>query len=158
MWEDDIHNVIHLFMSQFDIDVIEHLALSFSAEIQPQTGNESLYLNGRNAAEACVELYGIVSNQRRPGYETMELNGYEFFIDNRQLLSLDSRKSEGSQLSMHWLKESMDHIWQPLYFGSLISGTILAILGFISIRFLWRLHIIARFKERRARSKRQKTA
>jgi uncharacterized protein (DUF2062 family) len=64
----------------------------------------------------------------------------------------------GFEVSMHWLKESMDHIWQPLYVGSLISGTMLAIVGFISIRLLWRLHIIARFKERRARIKRQKAA
>ena len=53
------------------------------------------------------------------------------------------------EVSMEWLSESMHQIWQPLYLGSLITGLILAIVGFIGLRLLWRLHLITRIKERK---------
>lgn len=55
--------------------------------------------------------------------------------------------------TMEWFAESMDQIWQPLYFGSLVTGLVLGIIGFVGVRLLWRMHIIARFKERRERKK-----
>jgi uncharacterized protein (DUF2062 family) len=63
----------------------------------------------------------------------------------------------GFEVSMEWLKESMEQIWQPLYFGSLVDAIIMAIIGFVVIRLLWRLHIISRFKERRAKSREKRT-
>lgn len=60
------------------------------------------------------------------------------------------------ELSMEWIAESMHQIWQPLYFGSAVSGILLGVIGYLTIRLLWRLHIITRFKERRSR-KRLKT-
>ena len=53
------------------------------------------------------------------------------------------------EMSMEWLAESMDKIWQPLYFGSFAVGIILAIAGYITIRLLWRLHIVSRIQEKR---------
>lgn len=61
------------------------------------------------------------------------------------------------EVSMHWFAESMDQIWLPLYFGSAVLGILSGALGYVIIRLLWRMHIITRFKERRARAKQQKT-
>ncbi len=55
------------------------------------------------------------------------------------------------EISMEWFAKSMDQIWQPLYVGSTVVGIILGLTGYVVIRLLWRLHIITRFKERRAR-------
>lgn len=55
------------------------------------------------------------------------------------------------EVSMEWISQSMDQIWQPLYFGSFALGLILAIVGYVAIRVLWRLHLVARIKERRLR-------
>ena len=55
------------------------------------------------------------------------------------------------EVSMEWFTDSMHLIWQPLYVGSIVVGIILAVIGYASIRVLWRLHIISRFKEKRAR-------
>lgn len=56
---------------------------------------------------------------------------------------------KGFEVSMEWFTESMHLIWQPLYVGSFVSGIILGVIGYACIRLLWRLHIIARFKEKR---------
>lgn len=43
---------------------------------------------------------------------------------------------------------SLQHIWKPLFLGSFISALLAAALGFVLTRFLWRLHIISRMKNR----------
>lgn len=53
--------------------------------------------------------------------------------------------------SMAWLTNSIGHIWQPLYLGSLICALLAALLGYLIVRALWRLHIIAHWKSRRDR-------
>lgn len=55
------------------------------------------------------------------------------------------------EVSMEWFTHSMDQIWQPLYFGSVVCGITLGAIGYLAMRVLWRLHIITRFKERRAK-------
>jgi len=55
------------------------------------------------------------------------------------------------QLSIEWFSTQFEQIWQPLLLGCLVSGIISAAIAFITIRLLWRLHIIRHIKERRAR-------
>ncbi|MGD2118361.1 MAG: DUF2062 domain-containing protein [Chromatiales bacterium] len=57
--------------------------------------------------------------------------------------------------TMEWLMHSMEDIWQPLYFGSLVTGLALALAGYVLIRLSWRLHIISRLKNRRAAIRQQ---
>ncbi len=51
--------------------------------------------------------------------------------------------------TMEWFAHSMESIWQPLYLGSLVCALIAALLGYLSIRGLWRMHIISHWKSRR---------
>jgi len=64
---------------------------------------------------------------------------------------------EGGHL--HWdmesLMEVMEHIWQPLYLGSLVNALVASVAGYLIIRGLWRLHIVSYLKRRRLR-RRQK--
>ncbi|MCW8883574.1 MAG: DUF2062 domain-containing protein [Sedimenticola sp.] len=53
------------------------------------------------------------------------------------------------ELTMDWFTHSMEHIWQPLYLGSLICALVSALLGYAGIRGLWRMHIISNWKNRR---------
>lgn len=58
--------------------------------------------------------------------------------------------------SIEWFKESMEHIWQPLYLGSVFVGIVAGLLGYVSIRLLWRLHLIKHLKRRKhLRNRRQ---
>ena len=44
-------------------------------------------------------------------------------------------------------------IWQPFLLGCLVVGTISALLGFLSIRLLWRYHIFQHLRHRKTRVK-----
>ncbi len=56
-------------------------------------------------------------------------------------------------LSAEWFSEQLHIIWQPFLLGCLICGIFSAILAYMAIRLLWRLHIVQHIKERRLRKK-----
>lgn len=60
------------------------------------------------------------------------------------------------KLTLDWFSTQLDLIWEPFLLGCLIFGVFSAIVGYIGIRLLWRLHIIQHLKERRARLQRKK--
>lgn len=53
--------------------------------------------------------------------------------------------------SLQWLTDQIDNIWEPLLLGSLLCGALAGLIGYVSIRLLWRLHILNYIKARRAR-------
>ncbi|MCK4865210.1 MAG: DUF2062 domain-containing protein [Gammaproteobacteria bacterium] len=53
------------------------------------------------------------------------------------------------ELSWKWLGTELEAIWQPFLLGCTISGVVFGALGYITIRLLWRLHIINTIKERK---------
>lgn len=55
------------------------------------------------------------------------------------------------QASFDWLSEQMQFIWQPLSLGCITLGISTGLAGFISMRLLWRLHIINYLKEKQQR-------
>ena len=55
------------------------------------------------------------------------------------------------ELSLTWLNESLATIWQPFLLGCLICAVIASLFGYCLIRLSWRLHIVQRLKEKRAR-------
>lgn len=57
------------------------------------------------------------------------------------------------ELSFAWLVDNLDTIGYPLLFGSLLCGWVLGLTGFVFVRITWRLHVIRRWQERRARRK-----
>ncbi len=61
-------------------------------------------------------------------------------ILGRELVSLD-------EMTMSWLMSQV----LPLWLGSLILGSLLAIIGYLTTRALWRLHIIRSWEKRRRR-------
>jgi len=81
---------------------------------------------------------------------------YANYLIGTWLLSTPDME-KGFEVSMEWIAQSMDQIWQPLYVGSAVSGILFGILGYVIMRLMWRMHIITRFKEKRARAKQQKT-
>lgn len=55
------------------------------------------------------------------------------------------------QVSFEWISEQMQVIWQPLILGSITLGIISGLAGFITMRLMWRLHIINYLKEKQQR-------
>lgn len=60
------------------------------------------------------------------------------------------------ELSFEWLSNGLLHIWKPFLLGCFIVATVSAMLGYISMRLLWRLHIVSRIKERRDQHRKNK--
>lgn len=57
------------------------------------------------------------------------------------------------------LSTLLENIWtigKPLLFGCAITGIILGLLSYISVRYIWRLHILSHWKARRATRKSRK--
>lgn len=53
--------------------------------------------------------------------------------------------------SFEWIEQQMEIIWQPFLLGCLTLGIVSGTTGFISIRLLWRLHIVQYLKQKKQR-------
>ncbi len=54
-----------------------------------------------------------------------------------------------SEFSVDSVLEGLGEIWEPFLLGCFISGTVLAILGYVGIRILWRVNITRRWEQRK---------
>lgn len=54
-------------------------------------------------------------------------------------------------LSFQWLASEMLYIWQPFLLGCLIVGSVCGLLGFFTVRVLWRYAIWQHIKRRKLR-------
>ncbi len=55
------------------------------------------------------------------------------------------------EASFEWLAQSLNGVMEPLLLGSLLTGTILAILGYLSIQLLWRIMVVRSLSRRKER-------
>jgi len=55
------------------------------------------------------------------------------------------------EASFDWIQQQMEVIWQPFLLGCFTLGVSSGVTGFISIRILWRLHIVQYIKQKRQR-------
>lgn len=55
------------------------------------------------------------------------------------------------ELTVEWFHNSMSSIWQPLYLGSFVCASIAAVIGYASMRIVWRIHIVKYLNKRRQR-------
>lgn len=62
----------------------------------------------------------------------------------------------GFELSLDWLFLELGHRWRPFLLGCFILGAISGLTGFISVRLLWRLHLVQRLKKRRLKREKNK--
>ncbi len=67
-------------------------------------------------------------------------------------LILGYHDTKGFKLSLEWIWDKMEHIWLPLYLGSVVSGLVAGIIGYTLITILWRFHVIKRWQERKKRA------
>ena len=58
------------------------------------------------------------------------------------------------EMSLDWFLNKLGLIWEPLLLGGILLGLLSAGVGHLLVRLLWRLHVIRRWKERKARRSR----
>lgn len=62
------------------------------------------------------------------------------------------RLDQHMEFSFAWVVDQIAHIWQPLLLGSLLCGSMLGALFYVLVRLSWRLHVVRRWRRRRARN------
>ncbi|MBL1277270.1 MAG: DUF2062 domain-containing protein [Ectothiorhodospiraceae bacterium] len=60
------------------------------------------------------------------------------------------------QLSVEWLMRELGAIWQPFLLGCFVCGVTFAILGNVSIRVFWRIHVGLSWRNRRRKCRKKK--
>lgn len=70
-------------------------------------------------------------------------------------LIVGSNHTSEFQLSIDWIWSQLEHIWFPLYVGSLITGLVTGALGYIAILILWRHKVNKRWNARKLRTKKK---
>lgn len=55
------------------------------------------------------------------------------------------------ELSINWLVNGLILIWKPFVLGITVTAVVSSLLGYYGVHLLWRLHLLQRLKERRAR-------
>ena len=55
------------------------------------------------------------------------------------------------ELSWDWLMGNLGNLGYPLIVGSLVTGLVAGLAGFLLVRISWRLHVVGRWRARRAR-------
>lgn len=66
------------------------------------------------------------------------------------LLGIPHRAVE-YDLSLHGLADKLGDVWAPLVLGCFLLGTTSALLGYFVVQFIWRLHVMQSWRNRRQR-------
>ena len=82
---------------------------------------------------------------------TMPFVFYGNYLIGTLIVGKDSNKSFTP--SIEWIWDKMEHIWLPLYVGSVVTGVVVGAIAYFSILIIWRLHVIKRWQERRKNKK-----
>lgn len=53
------------------------------------------------------------------------------------------------EMSWQWLQSEFLNIWQPLLLGSIIASILFGCLGYLTVQWSWRWHVIQRWNERK---------
>lgn len=76
---------------------------------------------------------------------------YFCYLVGTWILGIEKAKKFAFELSWDWLMSELGAIWEPFLLGCTVVGMISAVLGYFTIRLLWRLHLIAHLKRRKLR-------
>lgn len=53
------------------------------------------------------------------------------------------------EMSLEWLLTKLGDIWQPFLLGCFTLGLSLAIMGYVTVQIIWRIHVLQSWRERR---------
>jgi len=85
---------------------------------------------------------------------------YFNYVIGTYLLGQEAAENLHFELSWDWMMNMLGDLWQPLYLGSIVVGTILGITFFILTRLLWRQQVVKHWKlrqeQRKAKNARKK--
>jgi uncharacterized protein (DUF2062 family) len=81
---------------------------------------------------------------------------YFAYIVGAWLLGEPTSGHVAFELSYEWLATELVLIWQPFLLGCFVLGVFSALCGYLTVRGLWRLHLIKHYNARKQRSQMRK--
>ena len=70
----------------------------------------------------------------------------------------ESPKKIRFEMSLDWVMTKLVDIWQPLLLGCFTLGLASALIGYVTVQIIWRIHVIHSWQGRRIRRLRRKSA
>jgi uncharacterized protein (DUF2062 family) len=55
------------------------------------------------------------------------------------------------EMSLRWFVSELDAIWQPFLLGCFLTGATSAVLGYYTVRLVWRWYVVRQLRRKRAR-------
>ena len=129
-------------------NVVPAFALGLFVAYMPFPGH--MLIAGLSALLLRVNIPVAVASVWASNPVTMYPMFYVAFETGRLLLRLPPAPFQ-FEMSVEWLLNGFIYVWQPLLLGSVLLGSILALVGFISLDLLWRASITDYLARRRKR-------
>lgn len=82
---------------------------------------------------------------------TMPVFFYFNYLIGTWVLGHYAVESIDFELSFHWIFNALGELWLPLYIGSFIVGTSLAIISHLTLRLIWRISVILKWQQRKGK-------
>ncbi len=79
---------------------------------------------------------------------TMPVMFYGTYLVGSWLLGVEAEPMP-DELTLDWLGQLINDAWLPLYFGSAVTGLIMAVLSYFGIHLLWRWHVNKSWRTRK---------
>lgn len=57
------------------------------------------------------------------------------------------------EFSLEWLTSGLLAGWQPFLLGCVLLGALLALVGYVGVRVIWRISVVHKWRSRRSRSR-----
>lgn len=74
---------------------------------------------------------------------------YATYSFGAYILDIPAREYN-SDISLDSLLAKLGEIWVPLYLGSVLAGLIFALIGYIAMRIIWRMHVVSQWEKRKS--------
>ncbi len=74
---------------------------------------------------------------------------YATYSFGAYILDIPAREFN-SEMSLDALLAQLNEIWLPWYLGSVLAGLIFASLSYITMRIIWRMHVVSHWNKRKA--------
>jgi len=74
---------------------------------------------------------------------------YFNYVVGTLILGKHTEETLNFEMSWNWLSNTLGELWLPLFFGSFVVGSVLAIIFYTGIYIFWRMSVISRWKNRK---------
>ncbi len=74
---------------------------------------------------------------------------YFNYVVGTYVLGLHTEASLHFEMSWSWILDTLGDLWQPLFLGSFVVGTVLAITSYVGLHLFWRFNVMKRWQNRK---------